>query len=677
MSILHNDEGMWLPYKLPKARLRELYGFEPSDGWTEHMQKASARMMSGGSASFISPSGLLVTNHHVAESILQDMSSEKKDYVKSGFYAEQLEDEVKVPHEEVNVLWEVEDVTDRMNTAVKPEMSAAQANEARKVEMVRIQRESFKRTGMRSDVVTLYRGGLYHLYRYKKYTDIRLVFAPEYAIAGFGSDIDNYEFPRYNLDVAFFRIYKNDKPESTPYYFKWATENPKEGQLLFITGHPGHTDRLSTLARILHLRDSGLPYELGILRREEIMLQQFAGRNEENKRIAHRALHGTQNIRKGFVGQLDALQKPDFIQKKREKEKELRQKVNADSAMRKKYSDAWDLIEKAEAHLRTIRNEYNLLEGELAFGTKLFGVARTLLRMETEDKKPDHKRLPEYTETEHESLLQELLSPAPIYRHFEEWKLADSLGYLTVTLGFDNKIVQKILQGKSPIERARELIAGTKLDNLESRKEFVPDGSKKPSESNDTMIQLARLIDRESRRIRKDMEENVEELRRQAYEKIARATFEIYGDDVYPDATFTLRITFGRVLSYKEGDEKIPIFTTIGETFAHADKHANKDPWELPERWRKNRATLENNGKALNFISVHDTHGGNSGSPVVDKDLRIHGLLFDGNIHANATTFLYVDEVERSISVSTAGILEVLQKLYKTDRLVDELLTKK
>lgn len=290
-ELLHGDEGMWLPNALPAKRLKKLYGFEPSDEWRMYVQKASVRMNNGGSASFVSNQGLLVTNHHVASSVLQELSSEEKDYLKDGFYAVHQEDEVKSPALEINVLWEIEDVTKRINNAVHLDMNAAEAAAKRNAEIAQIEKESQEQTGLRSNVITLYQGGRYHLYRFKKYTDVRLVFAPEKAIASFGDDIDNYEYPRFCLDVTFFRVYENGMPLATPHFFHWKNKNPQDGELLFVSGHPGTTDRLSTLARILSLRDSGFPYLMNYLRRLEICLQQFTGRSSEHRRKGLHKLH--------------------------------------------------------------------------------------------------------------------------------------------------------------------------------------------------------------------------------------------------------------------------------------------------------------------------------------------------------------------------------------------------
>ncbi len=675
-SILRGDEGMWLPNALPLKRLKELYDFAPKPGWAEHVQKASVRMNNGGSASFVSPQGLLVTNHHVAESVLGDLSSPQKDYIADGFYAPSPAEEVKAPQLEVNILWEIEDVTKRVLDAVRAGMTMAESQEAKKAEILKIEKESFDATGLRSDVVTLYQGGRYHLYRYKKHTDVRLVFAPEHDIANFGGDFDNYEYPRYCLDVAFFRVYDNGQPLKTEYFFKWVTENSKEGDLQFISGHPGHTDRLSTAARIKYLRDYDLPYRLDLLRRQEVNLQQYAGRSPENGRRATRSLHGVQNYRKRLAGQLAALQNPAFMKNLIEREKILRDGVAANSEMQAKYGDAWDMVEKAEAKVLSIWDELNLFESGLAFSSRYFQIGRTLLRLAEENEKPNPERLREYAEASRPSLLDRLFSPAPIYNDLEEWTLADSLAYLAEKLGIEDKTVQRILSGKSPKASARELLVGTKLADVEERRRLADGGKKAVAESNDSFILLAKLVDEKARAVRKVFESEVEEVRERAYAKIAEAEFALYGEDIYPDATFTLRFAFGVPLGYVEEGKSIPYQTTIGETFAHAEKHNNEKSWALPQSWLSRKEELLKSDKSFNFVSTHDSHGGNSGSPVIDINLNIAGLLFDGNFQSLGNSFIYIKDVEepaRSISVHAAGIFEVLKKVYGTERLIEEL----
>lgn len=673
-TILHNDEGMWLLNKLPVERLKQLYGFEPTDEWCERVQKASVRMNNGGSASFVSPLGLIATNCHVAQEILHDLSSSTKDYMRDGFYASTIEQEVLAPQLEVNVLWKIEDVTNRVTSAIKKSMSPVASMAAKRAMIAKIEKEAHDATGLRCNVITLYQGGAYHLYRYKKYTDVRLVFAPEHAIAKFGDDIDNYEYPRFALDVSFLRVYENGKPLHTDHFFKWSDKNSYEGDLLFVSGHPGSTDRLSTIERILSLRDSGLPYDLAMLYRQEINLQQFANRSKENKRIASHELYHVQNLRKRFLGRLTALQDPTFITRKMQIEKKLRYRVVTDAHMQESYGDAWEMIARAEEKMQQIQKEKNLFDSRLPFNTLFFRIAQTIVRLADEDAKPNHKRLPEYRDPGRDSLLDRLFSPAPIYKNFEQHMLADALSLFAETLGCDHTMIKKILAGKNPKARAQELIAGTTLDDIDARKYLVTGGKKTVMQSQDAFIALARLVDAHSRKIRKIFETEIHEVREQAYAKIAKAQFELYGQDVYPDATFTLRIAFGRALGYIEEGISLPYATSIGDTFGHADHHENKEPWKLPESWLITQWKLCTSDKNFNIVTTHDTHGGNSGSPVFDVDCNIVGLLFDGNIYENSNHFMYTDKVERSISVHTAGITEVLRHIYFTERLLQELL---
>ncbi|RJQ13837.1 S46 family peptidase [Candidatus Parcubacteria bacterium] len=671
---LNGDEGMWLPNALPLERLKKLYGFTPSKKWAEHIQKASVRMNNGGSASFVSPNGLLVTNHHVAESILHDLSSAKKDYVNDGFYAKKDKNEVKAKELEINILWTIKDVTERIKAITRKYKNAKQASGAKRSEIARIEKESYEKTGLRSNVVTLYRGGLYHLYCYKKYTDVRLVFAPESAIAALGGDFDNYEFPRYCLDVSFFRVYENDKPLKTPYFFKWSDKPSKENEILFISGHPGNTERLSTLSRLKSLRDFQFPYLLDWMRRREILLQQFSGKSLENQRKAKHELHSIQNARKRFLGQLKALQDQKFIAQKELSEEDLRAKIRKSKPLRKNFGNAWDILEKAEEKLKSIRDELYLFENAFAFNCELFDIARTIVRLTAEDKKPNHKRLSEFRDSNRESLLHSLFSPAPIYKDLEVALFEDSLAFMTEIVGTEDSMVKQILSKKSPSETASQIISETKLNKVSARKRLVNSGMKGVMKSKDPMILLARLADKRSRAVRKVFETSIKEVREQAYSKIAEALFALYGSATYPDATFTLRFAYGRPKGYVDAGKKINFKTTIGETFNHANLHKNIEPWKLPESWLKNKNKLAKSKVIFNFVSTNEAHGGNSGSPIFDKDLNIVGLLFDGNAYDFANHFMYTDEKARSVSVHSQGILEVLKKVYKTERLIKELI---
>lgn len=673
MSILHNDEGMWLINNLPLERFRTQYGFEPTAQWLERAQKAAGRM-SHGSGFFVSANGLFMTNHHVARGFIHAISTPQNDYLKNGFYAPIIQDEIKLPNCPIKVLMNIQDVTARVKAAVKAGATNADSFKAKQAEIARIEKESHEATALISEVVTLYRGAVYHLYQYKQYTDVRLVFTPEAAISDFGGDVDNFEFPRYCLDVTFLRAYENGVPATIKHFFTWSNSACTEGDLVFVSGHPGSTERLSTVTRLISLRNSGVPYILSWVRRTEITLQQFCNRSEENKRKAISELLVVQNTRKVYMGELQALQDPQLIALKVKSEQELREKIAQNPEMQKAYNEAWNEVMRAEKAMLKVREKLNLLENGWAFNTALFGIARLLLRLSVETRKPDHKRLPGYRSGNLSSLKEEIVSPAPIYKDFEEYKLGHALSFLAESLGFDDPLVSAILAGKSPQERAAELVAGTKLDDLNERKRLLDGGQKAINQSTDSMVLLAKLVDSEARRLQKRFETRVQEVREQAYAKIAQAKFALYGTALYPDATFTLRIAFGQIKGYREGNVSIPNHTTIGGAFKHADWHLNKEPWQLPESWERKRAELAQSETPFNFLLTPDIIGGNSGSPVFNSAGEIVGIIFDGNLYSLASAFIYTDEKNRAIAVHAAGIAETLKKVYDAQRLIQELI---
>ncbi len=673
-TILHNDEGMWLPNRLPLKRIADRHNVNLPPNFGEEVMKRTVRMNNGGSASFVSPHGLIATNHHVAESILSDLSSESKDYIRDGFYAKTQEEEIPAPELEVNVLCEIEDVTLRVKAATPDTLSPESSHAARDAVIAEIEKESFEKTGLRSDVVTLYQGGVYHLYRYKRYRDVRVVFAPEKQIASFGGDFDNYEYPRYCLDIAFLRVYENGTPLSTPDHFVFKTESPKNGDLLFIAGHPGTTDRLSTYAHITYLRDHGLPHRLDILRRYEISLQQFSGKSPESKRRAGPELGGIQNGRKRYVGQLWALQEPNLMARVHERERALRNALsNAPKELQERVGDPWDDIEKVLPIMRSMRDEINVFENLRGFRTEYMGIARTIVRLLTEDQKPNAERLPEFGDARRESLLATLYAPTPLYDDLETWKLADSLAYLLETFTEKDSMVRTILNGKSPRNRASELISTTSLKDIDVRKRLIGEGVSRIGESKDSMIALALFIDERARSIRKKFETEVEEVFERAHAKIAEALFNLYGEDLYPDATFTLRVAVGTVQSFNREQMEVPSHTVVSGIVPHGMAHNFEHPWDLPPAWDQHRKWIESSTSAFNFITTHDTHGGNSGSPVFTKELEIVGLLFDGIMEGQGDTYVYTDEVSRSVSVHAGVIIDSLTNVYHADRLVKEL----
>ncbi len=672
---VYGDEGMWLFNNPPRDYLKKQYDFDATPEWLEHVQKASVRFNSGGSGSFVSPDGLVMTNHHVGADCLQKLSDEKHNYLRDGFHARTRAEERKCTDLELNVLMSIEDVTERVQAAVKPGMTPEQAFAARRAVMAEIEKESLDRTGLRSDVITLYQGGLYHLYRFKKYTDVRLVFAPEQQIAFFGGDPDNFEYPRYDLDVCFFRVYENNKPAQIEHYLKWSQAGAKDGELVFVSGHPGRTDRLATLAELDYLRDVGFPFLLQRLNRLEVMLMAFSTRNEENARQAREELFHVQNSRKARVGGLAALLDPKLMSRKKEQEKKLRAKAKEDDSLRDA-RDAWDRIAAAQKIRASNIRKYTLLEGgrggAAGFNCELFHIARTLLRAAEEKPKPNSKRLREFRDSNLESLEFQLFSEAPIYDNFEKVKLADSLTFLANEMGADSPLVKKVLASKSPSERAYELIRGTKLKDVKLRKKLYKGGKEAVDAAHDPMIELARLVDPEARKVRKIMESEVEEVQRQAYAEIAKVKFALEGTSTYPDATFTLRLSFGQVKGYEEEGKHVPFETTFAGLYQRSAEHHNHEPFNLPPRWveKKDRLNLKT---PLNFVCTADIIGGNSGSPVINRRAEVVGLIFDGNIQSLALDFAYSDEQARALAVHSAGIVEALRKVYDASALADEL----
>ena len=609
------DEGMWTFNNVPKADIKQKYGFDVTDDWLQKVQLASVRFP-GGSGSFVSPNGLVLTNYHIVEDAVGQLSSAEKDYAKEGFVAHNQADELKAPGISIDVLMSLEDVTDRVSGAVKSGMSAVEANTARRAENMTIETESTKATGFRSDVVTLYQGGQYNLYRYKKHTDVRLVFVPEFQAAFFGGDPDNFNFPRFNIDMALVRVYENDQPVKVENYFKWSKAGAKDGELVFVTGHPGSTSRLNTVAHLESLRDVSIPLLIRLLESRRGMLKQYMAQGEEQTRRAQNELNSIENSLKVYKGQLEGLRDLKLMTKKRKFEQSLRNTVEADPRMKQEYGDAWVNIAKGRKDLATYDRDRRFLDLGAGFNTSLFGVARTIVRLVDESEKPNDKRLPEYTDARRPALEASLYSTAPMYDDFEKLKLANSLTFMLSEYG--GGVGKRVLNGKRTEERAAELLDGTKLRDVEYRKQLVAGGRKALDDAKDPMIELARSVDQEARAAHKRYDEEVVAVERANYAKIARALFEQQGTKLYPDATFTLRLSYGAVKGYAENGKQVKPFTTLGGLYARSDQFQHAFPYNLPPRWvSKQKAT--NAKTPFNFVSTNDIIGGNSGSPTINK----------------------------------------------------------
>jgi hypothetical protein len=671
-SATHGDEGMWLYENPPRQQLKERHGFDLTDAWLEHLRLSSVRFNSGGSGSFVSEDGLVLSNHHVGADALQKLSSAEHNYLRDGFHAKSLADELPCVDLELNVLQSIEDVTARVNAGVPAKSSPEEAFKARRKVIAEIEKESQDETGLRSNVTTLYQGGAYHLYRSKRYTDVRLVFAPEQQAAFFGGDPDNFEFPRYDLDICFFRAYEDGKPVRVDHHLKWAQKPLNEGDLTFVSGHPGRTSRLQTMAELEYLRDIQFPYILARLKRLETLLSNWSGRSAENARRAKDDLFGIQNSRKARDGGHAGLYDPVLMGRKAEAEKLFRTRLAANG----EYPDAaaaYDRIAAAQKVIAQQALRFRLLEGEHGFNCESFNLARTLLRAGEERPRSNGERLREFADSNRQPLELDLFSGKPIHEDLEILKLADALTFLAEQLGVTDETVQKLLGGKSPRVRAAELILGSKVRDVAFRKQLYEGGSAAVSAANDPLIELARLVDGEARELRKTIEAQ-DEIKQQAQAAIAKARFALEGTSKYPDATFTLRLSFGPVKGYEENGQLIPAFTTLAGLYERSALMGNREPFDLLARWARKKSALDLN-TPFNFVSTADIIGGNSGSPVVNRAGEFVGIIFDGNLASLVLDFAYEDTVARALSVDARAIIEALNKVYGAKNVVRELQT--
>ncbi|MEK6643694.1 MAG: S46 family peptidase [Planctomycetota bacterium] len=669
------DEGMWLLNKLPKQEWKQKYGFTPDDAWVEHVRRSCVRIGAGGSGSFVSPDGLIMTNHHVASDAIGDVSDEKHDYARDGFYARTKDAELICPQMELTVLMKIEDVTAKVNAEVTPEMSPADAQVARKKAKSAIEKEASDKTGLQPEIVTLYQGARYDLYLFKRYTEVRLVFAPEQQIAFFGGDNDNFEYPRFNLDCAFLRAYEDGKPANVEHYLKWSEGGPKENELIFVAGHPGRTQRLYTMDHLRFLRDVQLPMTLSSLNQREVGLIQFMSRGAEPFRTGKEDLLGVQNSRKAFCGIVSGLLDARLMQRKQTAEDKLRAFVDADPKRQAAYGSAWNELASALADFRGFYAEYFLIENRRANLCRQFDIARKLVRAADEKRKPDGERLEEYREANLPTLELGLFSAAPIYDELEQFKLEDGLIRLGRFLGGDHAAVKAALGGKDAHTRAAELISGTKLKDVAFRKKLYEGGTAALADCKDPMILYARELDGQSRKARKQYEDRYEGVERSAYAKIAQASFDMYGESVYPDATFTLRLNDGTVKGYDDVSGRVPAMTKFSGLYELAAKHDGTPPFDLPKRWAEGKSKLDLS-KPFNFISTNDIIGGNSGSPMFNAKAEVTGLVFDGNLPGLVWDFIFDMEKGRAVGVHSAAIIEALTKLYDAAPLAREIVGK-
>jgi hypothetical protein len=662
------DEGMWTFDNLPVKRLQEKYGFTPSREWLDKVRLASVRFNDGGSGSFVSADGLMITNHHVGLGCIQNISTQEHDYVADGFLASARDQEPACPGYEVNVLIAFEDVTSKVLGAVKPAMSDKEAGEARKAAIARIEKECADRTGNRCDVIPLYQGGEYQLYTYKKYTDVRLVFAPEQQAAFFGGDADNFTFPRHDLDVCIMRAYENGAPARPAAWLPWARRGAEDGDLVFVSGNPGSTSRLDTYAQLESERDVIQPRIIDSYKRRLAMLKAFAAQSPEHERRAKETIFSYENSIKAREGMLRALQDPKAMAAKEAADKELRARLAADADLARG-ADPWDTIAGAQKKYDDRLDEQRLV----GFGgSELLSIAGNIARYTAEKQKPNDVRLEEFRESNLASLENVLYSPAPIYDDLEEAMLAYRLKEAADALGPDHPFVKTVLAGRTPEQVAHEAVAGTKLKNVAARKALVAGGPSAVAASKDPMIVLARKIDPLARQARTFREDEVEAVQKRAGERIAQARWKAYGRTLSPDATFTLRLAFGVVKPFPAQGTIVPARTTFHGLYDRAASFRYQPPWNLVPRWVEHKKDLELE-TPFNFVSTADIIGGNSGSPVVNRDGEFVGVIFDGNIESLALDYYYTEEVSRAVSVDGRAIAEALRKVYEATGLVEEL----
>ena len=666
--VIHAEEGMWTFDNPPLKQLAAKYNFHPTQAWLDHLRLASVRLNDGGSGSFVSPNGLLLTNHHVARGQLQKNSTSEHDYLRDGFYAATPEAEMKSPDLEVNVLVGMEDVTARVQSAAKGIGDQAKALKARDATIAAIEKESKDKTGLRSDVVSFYQGGEYWLYTYKAYTDVRLVFAPEQQAAFYGGDPDNFTYPRYDLDMALFRVYENGKPLRTDHFLKWSAKGAAPGELIFISGHPGSTERDDTVAQLLMERDVRGPAVTEYFQRRIATAQTFAAQGPEQARLVGSTIFGLQNSLKVYLGRGEALADPAILAKKQADEADFRAKVNANKEWKKEYGKAWDEIARAEDKVKPE------IKGQLFRRTdsRLFTLAVQIVQYVAEIKKPDGERLPQYHDAGLDTLKFQLLSPAPIYPSTEKLYMAAALKLCQEKLGNNDAFAQAILQGGEVDATVNALVDGTKLADPAVRKALLDGGEAAVAASTDPMIVAAHRADPILREAQRRIRDTVTSVLTPAGEMLGKARFLVYGKDAYPDATFTLRLSYGTVEGYPYNGTIAPPFTTFYGLYDRAASFSNKPPFDLTAKEATGRDKLDLS-TPLDFVATGDIIGGNSGSPVVNRDGELVGLIFDGNIESLAGDFVYDGAKNRAVAVHSSGMIEGLRKLYGASALAYEL----
>jgi hypothetical protein len=662
------DEGMWIFGNPPLPQLAAKYNFTPSSQWLEHVRLSAVRLNSGGSGAFVSRNGLVITNHHVARSSIAKLSTATRNLLQTGFYARNLNEELPCGDLEINVLLSLEDVTATV------QQSAANASEKdapnlRRATIATLEKTESEKTGLRCQVITLYEGGEYWLYRYKKYTDVRLVFAPEAQAAEFGGDYDNFTYPRYALDFAFLRVYENNRPVELQHYLRWNSQGPQDNDLIFVVGNPGSTDRLRTVAQLEYQRDVANPLQLRSLTRRRDALVGYAERGSEQARQASDIISGLNNTLKRLTGQQEGLLTAKLMQRKVAEEKELRDRLAANNELQSRYGDAWQQMADAYAQVTPASKEVFFSSLNTS---QLTNLATSLVLYGIETAKPNNQRLEAYRDSNLESLKFQLLSPAPIYPELEELLLAQRLQEILDELGHKDPFAQVALGGRPAATVAKELISQTKLRDVAYRQQLLVGGAAAIENADDPLLRLLRKLEPISRQRNQFIIDTLDSVRIAAGERIARARFAIYGRTIAPDANFTVRFSFGTVRGYEVGTTLVPYKTTFAGLFDRAESFDYKAPFNVAPQIlaNKNKITLTT---PMNFVYTADTIGGNSGSPIINRQGEIIGVNFDSNIHRFVSRYIYTEEQGRAMAVHTAAMIETLRKIYNANALADEL----
>ncbi len=659
---------MWLFNDFPIEAVRKAHGFAATAEWLDHVRLSSLRLAGGCSASLVSARGLVMTNHHCVRACIEDLSTPKKDYLAAGFLAATDTEEVRCPKVEVNQLVTISDVSERVFAATA-KLEGAAFSQALKGELSKIESECATSEQLRCEVVTLFHGGKYHLYKYRRFQDVRLAFAPEFAAAAFGGDPDNFNFPRYGFDVALLRVYEANAPVATPDHLRWATTPAQEGELVFVAGNPGGTERVQTMAQLQLQRDVVLPWAM--IRNAELrgVLSEFQKGSPERFRVTRSKLRAVENSLKAMRGQHQALADPAFFARKQKEDEALRAAVTADRKKRGKYADAWPAIAAAVETYRSIFVRYQLLESGAGFSSELFSHARKLVRAADELPKPNDTRLREYTEAKLPELRQGLLREAPVPLELDQATLAFSLTKLRETLGADDPFVREVLGKQSPDELAHSAVTKSRLADPKIRKALLEGGKRAVTGSADPMIKLALATDAAARAVRKTYEDQVESALRKNGQLLAQAHVAVNGTSGYPDATFSPRLSYGQVKGWDEGGRAVPALTDFAGLFA---RDTGKSPFSVEQSWLNAKAKLTLT-TPMNLATTNDIIGGNSGSPIVNREGEVVGLIFDGNLPSLAGRYGYDPLVNRAVGVHASAIIEALEKVYGGGRLVAEL----